>query len=43
MVLQNVEKAQIRLTAKRDNVAGVTLPIFQASVEGTDSNKFINH
>ena len=37
IVLQNVDKAQFRLTSKKDNVAGVTLPIFQTSVEGTDS------
>ena len=37
IVLQNVDKAQLRLTSKKDNVAGVTLPIFQTSVEGTDT------
>ena len=38
MVLQNVEKAQVRLSAKKDNVAGVTLPVFETTEEGTDSN-----
>ena len=41
MVLQNVEKAQVRLTAKKDNVAGVTLPIFQISEEGSDSKQWL--
>ncbi len=39
MVLQNVEKAQIKLTAKKDNVAGVTLPVFHTSEEGSDSKQ----
>ena len=37
MILQNVDKAQIKLSAKKDNVAGVTLPIFEPAVAGTSS------
>ena len=37
MILQNVDKAQVKLLAKKDNVAGVTLPIFEPAVAGTSS------
>ncbi|XP_014404606.1 PREDICTED: V-type proton ATPase subunit D isoform X2 [Myotis brandtii] len=36
-VIQNVNKAQVKIRAKKDNVAGVTLPIFEHYHEGTDS------
>lgn len=38
VVLQNVTKAQIKIRTKKDNVAGVTLPVFESY---TVSNK--NH
>ena len=34
---QNVNKAQVKIRAKKDNVAGVTLPVFEHYHEGTDS------
>lgn len=37
MVLQNVDKAQLKLNTKKDNVAGVSLPVFETRSEGTDS------
>lgn len=37
MILQNVDKAQVKLLTKKDNVAGVTLPIFETTVVGTSS------
>lgn len=30
VVLQNVTKAQIKIRTKKDNVAGVTLPVFES-------------
>uniref|UniRef100_A0A8C9T0D0 V-type proton ATPase subunit D n=1 Tax=Scleropages formosus TaxID=113540 RepID=A0A8C9T0D0_SCLFO len=36
-VIQNVNKAQVKVRAKKDNVAGVTLPIFEHYQEGGDS------
>uniref|UniRef100_A0A2K5BWA7 V-type proton ATPase subunit D n=1 Tax=Aotus nancymaae TaxID=37293 RepID=A0A2K5BWA7_AOTNA len=36
-VIQNVKKAQVKIRAKKDNVAGVTLPVFEHYHEGTDS------
>ncbi|XP_037606871.1 V-type proton ATPase subunit D [Sebastes umbrosus] len=36
-VIQNVNKAQVKVRAKRDNVAGVTLPVFEHYQEGGDS------
>lgn len=40
VVLQNVTKAQIKIRTKKDNVAGVTLPVFESY---TVSTKWINH
>lgn len=40
IVLQNVQKAQIYVQSKRDNVAGVQLPVFETIQGGTDSNEF---
>ncbi|XP_064403604.1 V-type proton ATPase subunit D-like [Halichondria panicea] len=37
MILQNVDKARIRLNTKKDNVAGVTLPVFEAFTDGSDT------
>lgn len=37
MVLQNVTKAQIKVKSKKDNVAGVTLPIFENYQDGSDT------
>ncbi|MGC8020746.1 V-type ATP synthase subunit D, partial [Salmonella enterica] len=34
-VIQNVNKAQVKIRAKKDNVAGVTLPVFEHYHEGT--------
>ncbi|NWR19723.1 VATD ATPase, partial [Emberiza fucata] len=36
-VIQNVNKAQVKIRAKKDNVAGVTLPVFEHYQEGGDS------
>ncbi|MBN3289423.1 VATD ATPase, partial [Polypterus senegalus] len=36
-VIQNVNRAQVKVRAKKDNVAGVTLPVFEHYHEGTDS------
>lgn len=32
VVLQNVSKAQIKVRTRKDNVAGVTLPIFESFI-----------
>jgi len=40
IVLQNVTKAQIKIKTKKDNVAGVTLPIFESYQDGSDANEF---
>lgn len=37
MVLQNVSKAQLKVRSKKDNVAGVQLPIFEHYQDGVDS------
>jgi V-type H+-transporting ATPase subunit D len=37
VVLQNVTKAQIKIRTKKDNVAGVQLPIFESYQDGTDT------
>ncbi|KAJ8309358.1 hypothetical protein KUTeg_014232 [Tegillarca granosa] len=37
MVLQNVNKAQLKVRSKKDNVAGVMLPIFEHYQDGSDS------
>ncbi len=34
-ILQNVNKASIKVKAKRDNVAGVQLPIFEPNKDGS--------
>lgn len=39
-VLQNVSKAQIKIRTKKDNVAGVTLPVFESFQDGTDNYEF---
>jgi len=36
-ILQNVSKAQTKVKTKKDNVAGVSLPVFEAYSEGSDS------
>jgi len=36
-ILQNVSKAQIKTRSKRDNIAGVILPVFESFVDGADS------
>lgn len=55
VVLQNVTKAQIKIRTKKDNVAGVTLPVFESytvsnkchvqffSTSGCDVLCWINH
>ncbi|XP_077299869.1 V-type proton ATPase subunit Vha36-1 [Arctopsyche grandis] len=40
IVLQNVTKAQIKIRTKKDNVAGVTLPVFESYTDGTDTYEF---
>lgn len=37
IVLQNVTKAQIKIRTKKDNVAGVTLPMFEPYQDGVDT------
>lgn len=37
LVLQKVAKAQIKVRARQDNVAGVKLPIFEHYVDGNNS------
>ncbi|XP_060530569.1 V-type proton ATPase subunit D-like [Cylas formicarius] len=37
VVLQNVTKAQMKVRTKKDNVAGVTLPVFECYQDGTDT------
>lgn len=37
VVLQNVNKAQLKVRSKKDNVAGVLLPIFEHFTDGVDS------
>ena len=37
MVLQNVNKAQLKVRSKKDNVAGVQLPVFESYQDGSDS------
>ncbi|XP_055695719.1 V-type proton ATPase subunit D 1 [Lutzomyia longipalpis] len=37
VVLQNVTKAQIKIRTKKDNVAGVTLPVFESYQDGADT------
>ncbi|PVD25645.1 hypothetical protein C0Q70_13304 [Pomacea canaliculata] len=37
MVLQNVTKAQIKVKSKKDNIAGVSLPIFEHYQDGSDT------
>lgn len=36
LVLQNVTKAQIKVRTKKDNVAGVLLPVFESYADGSD-------
>jgi len=36
-VLQDVTKAQIKIRTKKDNVAGVTLPVFESYQDGADT------
>lgn len=48
VVLQNVTKAQIKVRSRKDNVAGVNLPVFESYQDGSDSKllklrKFKNH
>jgi V-type H+-transporting ATPase subunit D len=37
-VLQNVNKAQIKIKTRKDNVAGVNLPVFESYQDGSDIN-----
>ncbi|ALC48421.1 Vha36-3 [Drosophila busckii] len=37
IVLQNVTKAQLKIRTKKDNVAGVTLPLFETFQDGVDT------
>lgn len=37
VVLQNVTKAQLKIRTKKDNVAGVTLPVFECYQDGSDT------
>merc|ERR1711988_1106514 len=36
-VLQNVNKARLKIRTRRDNVAGVNLPVFESYSDGSDS------
>lgn len=35
-VVQNVSTAQVKVSSRKDNVAGVNLPVFESIIEGTD-------
>ena len=35
--MQNVSKAQLKIRTKKDNVAGVNLPVFESYQDGADS------
>eukprot|EP00745_Piridium_sociabile_P032426 TRINITY_DN54713_c0_g1_i2.p1 TRINITY_DN54713_c0_g1~~TRINITY_DN54713_c0_g1_i2.p1 ORF type:complete len:265 (-),score=92.09 TRINITY_DN54713_c0_g1_i2:380-1129(-) len=37
MVFHNIDKARVKVRSKKENVAGVTLPIFEHFIDGTDS------
>ena len=37
LILENVDKAKVKIRAKRDNVAGVHLPVFESYQDGGDS------
>ncbi|OWF46428.1 V-type proton ATPase subunit D-like [Mizuhopecten yessoensis] len=37
IVLQNVNKAQLKVRSKKENVAGVQLPVFEHYLDGSDS------
>lgn len=37
LVLQNVEKAQVKVRMKKDNVVGVQLPVFETYSDGADT------
>jgi len=37
VILENVDKAWIKVKTKKDNVAGVTLPVFESYVDGSNS------
>ncbi|XP_059482570.1 V-type proton ATPase subunit D 1 [Neocloeon triangulifer] len=39
-ILQNVDKAKFKIRTKKDNVAGVTLPVFESYQDGADSYEF---
>lgn len=39
-ILQNVNKASIKVKAKKDNVAGVQLPIFESYRDGNRNTKY---
>ncbi len=39
IVLQNVQKAQLMVSSKKDNVAGVMLPVFETISGGSDTNE----
>ncbi len=36
-VLQNVTKAQIKTRSKKDNIAGIILPVLESFTDGTDN------
>lgn len=40
LVLQNANKAQMKIKSKKDNVAGVSLPIFESYQDGADSYEY---
>lgn len=40
LVLQNANKAQMKVKSKKDNVAGVSLPIFECYQDGADSYEY---
>ncbi|KAF4523279.1 hypothetical protein B566_EDAN009402 [Ephemera danica] len=39
-ILQNVDKAKFKIRTKKDNVAGVTLPVFESYQDGADTYEF---
>lgn len=40
-ILESVDRAKCKIKAKRDNVAGVALPVFETFVDGGDSEQSV--
>lgn len=40
-VIHNANKAQLRVRSKKDNIAGVIIPIFESYIDGPDSYELL--